>query len=83
MLPDFGSRLNEIPFEPNDEVTNALIERYVVDAISRWEPRAAVLDTTITNTDDQVYVRIKVRVNLETFSVDFALDESLALVPIQ
>lgn len=42
MRPEFGSRIPELVFEPNDEVLEALANRYTVDAINRWEPRANI-----------------------------------------
>jgi len=77
MLPEFGSRLHEIPFEPNDKFTNGLIQRYVVTAIEKWEPRADVVDVKIVNLNDTVTAHIKLKINLETFTVDFNLDQSL------
>ena len=40
--PEFGSRLGELVFEQNDVVLKALLKRYVVDAIGRWEKRVRV-----------------------------------------
>lgn len=47
MRPDFGSRLHELVFEPNDTVLHGLIRYYVIDAIKRWEKRVMVNDVTI------------------------------------
>lgn len=38
--PEFGSRLSEIPFEPNDAPTRDLLYLYTAEAIQRWESRA-------------------------------------------
>lgn len=43
-LPEFGSRLTSLPFEPNDELLAALAETYIRDAIAKWEPRVEVLE---------------------------------------
>lgn len=42
MRPDFGCRLHELIFEPNDLTTAATAERYVREALGRWEPRIRV-----------------------------------------
>lgn len=80
MLPEFGSRLYEIPFEQNDQFTNNLIEEYVVRAIERWEPRADIVSTSITSFQNDITIKLKLKVNLETFSIDFTLNELLSLV---
>lgn len=44
---DFGSRLMELVFEPNDETLDAMIVQYVIDAIRRWEKRIEILGVTL------------------------------------
>ena len=41
-LPEFGSRLPELVFQPNDVVFRALARQYIVDAIKRWEKRVVI-----------------------------------------
>ena len=41
-LPEFGSRLPDLVFQPNDIVFRALARQYIVDAVKRWEKRVAV-----------------------------------------
>lgn len=43
MLPEFGSRLHELIFEPNDEILQRDLINETVGAISRWEPNVRVL----------------------------------------
>ena len=38
-LPDFGSKLYTLIFEPNDFLLYDLIKRYVKEALDKWEPR--------------------------------------------
>lgn len=42
MLPEFGSRLTELVFEPNDEMLEDIAKAYIADALVRWEPRVRV-----------------------------------------
>jgi phage baseplate assembly protein W len=42
MRPEFGSRLSELVFEPNNVQTALQAERYVYEALGRWEPRIEV-----------------------------------------
>ena len=41
-LPEFGSRLPELVFQPNDVVFRALARQFIVDAVKRWEKRVKV-----------------------------------------
>ncbi|KAB2860725.1 MAG: GPW/gp25 family protein, partial [Anaerolineae bacterium] len=42
MRPDFGCRIQELVFAPNNLETCALAERYVREALGRWEPRVTL-----------------------------------------
>ena len=42
MRPDFGCRIQELVFAPNNAMTAGLAERYVSEALGRWEPRITV-----------------------------------------
>jgi phage baseplate assembly protein W len=48
MNPDFGSRLQELVFEPNNTTTQGRIVQYVTEAISKWEPRVDLLGVDVT-----------------------------------
>ncbi|MFP3896128.1 MAG: GPW/gp25 family protein [Anaerolineales bacterium] len=39
MRPEFGCRLQDLVFAPNNSQTMGLAERYVRQALGRWEPR--------------------------------------------
>lgn len=42
MLPEFGSRLHELMFEPNDEILQQQVINETKGAIARWEPNVRV-----------------------------------------
>lgn len=42
MRPEYGSRLQELVFQPNDATTAGLAIQHVKEAVSRWEPRIRV-----------------------------------------
>lgn len=42
MRPEFGCRIHELVFAPNNNTTAGLASRYVSDALGRWEPRIDV-----------------------------------------
>ena len=44
MLPDFGCRIHELLFAPNNSDTTRLASEYVSRAVSFWEPRIEVLE---------------------------------------
>jgi phage baseplate assembly protein W len=67
MNPEFGSQLNDLVFEQNDEVLKGLIRHYVIDAIKRWEKRVVItcvtFDDAPQNIDSNLLpVRISYRV---------------------
>jgi phage baseplate assembly protein W len=39
MRPDFGCRIHELVFAPNNTATFGLARRHVAEALGRWEPR--------------------------------------------
>lgn len=54
MNPEFGSRLNDLVFEQNDEVLKGLIRHYVVDAIRRWEKRVVITGVTFDDAQENI-----------------------------
>jgi phage baseplate assembly protein W len=52
--PEFGSNLNTIIFEPNDNITKDLCYYYTVTALSRWEKRITItgIDFIYNSNDD-------------------------------
>ncbi len=43
MRPTFGSRLQDLYFEPNNQQTAARAEQIVEEALGMWEPRVTVI----------------------------------------
>lgn len=67
MNPEFGSRLNDLVFEQNDEVLKGLIRHYVIEAINRWEKRVKITGFSFDDSDQSIdsnllRVRIEYRV---------------------
>jgi phage baseplate assembly protein W len=44
MRPEFGCRIHELVFAPNDASTEGLAIYYVEEALAMWEPRIDVLN---------------------------------------
>ena len=65
MNPEFGSRLYELVFEPNDEVLQRLLIYYTAEAIKRWEKRVELVKVTILNDlQDQSTVGVYIQYNI-------------------
>ena len=45
--PEFGSRLYQLVFEPNDEILKRLLVHYTVEALERWEKRIEITQVYI------------------------------------
>jgi uncharacterized protein len=61
MRPEFGSRLADFIFASADATTAGLIAHEVRKALTRWEPRIAVEDVTVTiSADDPATLLIEI-----------------------
>jgi len=47
MRPEFGTRLHELIFEPNDRLLYGLIRHEVMEALDQWEPRIIIRDVVV------------------------------------
>lgn len=43
MRPEFGCRVHDLLFEPLNAATKSLMQQYVIEAVTMWEPRVDVL----------------------------------------
>ncbi|MDX2161436.1 MAG: GPW/gp25 family protein [bacterium] len=48
MHPDFGCEIHELVFAPANDETAAMAERYVTEALIRWEPRITLTSVRVT-----------------------------------
>src|ERR687885_1301138 len=48
MRPEFGCRVHDLIFAPNDATTVGLARYYVEDALGMWEPRIRVLEVRVS-----------------------------------
>ena len=62
-LPEFGSRLHELVFEPNDEIVADLAKLYICDALAKWEKRITVTDVYVRANDHTVACEIRFVLN--------------------
>ncbi len=47
MRPEFGCRIHELVFAPNNATTAGLAARYVRQALGRWEPRIRLVTVEV------------------------------------
>lgn len=62
LLPEYGSRLHECMFEPNDHVVKALLRQFVKEAIENWEKRCSFADIEFEQENDKINCFISVRI---------------------
>ena len=65
MRPEFGCRIHELVFAPNNSATAGLAGRYVVEALGRWEPRIELQRVEATpdlDSPNQLLISIEYRV---------------------
>ena len=67
MRREFGSRLKDLVFEPNNTILKGLVRHYVLEAIERWEKRVVLTRVTFDETPETIdqnllLVRIHYRV---------------------
>jgi phage baseplate assembly protein W len=64
MRPDFGCRIHDLTFSPNDATTAGLAAYYVKEALGMWEPRIRVQDVS-TSIDPRNASRLLVEIHYE------------------
>ena len=85
-LYDFGSRMAELVFEPNDSIFVAMARSYVDEALARWEPRISVVSTDVvldpTNNAASIRITYKIRGPVpatDTLSLQFNRDTGITV----
>lgn len=82
MRPEFGCRLNELVFAPNNSATAGLAERYVREALGRWEPRISLEEVHITPDDqNQAVLQLLVRYRIKATHSSRSLVYPFYLIP--
>lgn len=73
--PEIGCQLHNVLFEPNDILSNAVAERTIRDAISKFEPRVQVMNVQVHGEDNEIFIQIDYKIrNTEqpgTFTTTF------------
>ncbi len=64
MRPNFGCRLQELIFAPNNSQTLAQARRFVEEALAMWEPRIRVIQVQVRS-DPQETSRLLIEIEYE------------------
>jgi len=82
MRPDFGCRIHELVFAPNNATTAGLAGRYVTEALGRWEPRIAVQNVEATiDPDDASRLLITVEYHVNALHSNRSLVYPFYVIP--
>ncbi len=82
MRPEFGCRLHELVFAPNNSATAGLAERYVREALGRWEPRIDLEQVQVApDTENQAVLQVLVRYRIKAIHSSRSLVYPFYLIP--
>lgn len=77
MLPEFGSNLQRLVFEPIDEITAREIGEEIIDSVRRWDNRIIFTDILVKPIYDKnefyIGLTFKLQNNREENKIDFIL----------
>ena len=64
MLGEYGTKLEQLLQEPNDDITRSLVKHFTVEVIEQWEKRVEVLDVKFLSREEhklniQITYRVK------------------------
>lgn len=65
LIEDYGSRLEEMLFTPNDQVSFSIIKQMVIEALNTWEKRIRIDQVEVSKSDDSnikcnIYIKFTV-----------------------
>ena len=63
-VPEFGCRIYELIFEPNDYILHDMLIIYIKEALTRWERRIKVLEVNPVVVEGENEVPINITYNL-------------------
>lgn len=93
MLPNFGTNLRSILFEPNNAVLESKAKALIVDAITTWEPRIVVESIEVTSSVsretlspgdplDNLQNSLNIKIKFAQFDSLQEIDELVLQIPI-
>ena len=74
MRPDFGCRIHELIFAPNNASSWGLVKKYVEEALGWWEPRIEVTDVDVrSDPADTSHLLVGIKYRVKATSDERAL----------
>jgi len=70
MLPDYGSLLPTLVFNPNDEITINQVQESVRDAILKWDDRVEFVNFTVQSVQNELRCKVLYKLNIDKFHDD-------------
>lgn len=77
-IPDFGSRIRQLLFEPNDFVLEGQLKVEVEDALTKWEPRITLEETLVQFPTDEHRILLTLRYLI---NAELIQDEAILVLP--
>jgi hypothetical protein len=77
MLPNFGCRIHELLFAPNNGYAGQIAAEYVKEALRRWEPRIEVEQVT-ASPDPSGSIRVQVEYRIVSTGAVERLEQVVA-----
>lgn len=76
MRPEFGCKIHDLLFAPNDATTSGLAAYYVEDALAMWEPRIRVEEVAAQPDPDDadrllIHIRYQVKATYDSRTLVF------------
>lgn len=79
MLPEFGSDVPELVFEPNNDITVAAFDTAIRTSLERWDDRVELVDTTYVKKQNEMWCRLRWRAKkygtLDVKTIEFPITE--------
>lgn len=77
MLPDFGTMLERLLFEPIDNDTSNQIGEIILNELTFWEPRISINNINIQPDEDNLLYNISISYNILSLSKNDNIEFSL------
>lgn len=77
LLPDYGSDIRRIVFEPVSETTARTIGRMIRDSIKKWEPRVQLINLNIVGDPDNYEYTIDIVIAIPFYDGTLSLGSLL------
>lgn len=73
-LPQFGCRLKELVFEPNDALSKKAAEQYITSAISTWEPRVVLRGVQVDIDENMMSIHLQLLIKKLNIVVNLPIE---------